>query len=222
MNKILNFYQFVNEASGKTHTVEYIMNKAGTELEKISLKLTGSSSGEVTKLLNKFVETYELLKKAQESHEEIKELLKDKVNKEFEEAVDNEKVKAGEAKFYSRLITTVSYGFTFSKYTKEKATEVEEVDYQKAFDEMMEIFPEIKEGLKEIIKNNTQIKTVIKKEIAGSIKYTHINVNEGLIEFMRGFINKFKTIFTPFGRSLKKKITAIDKKLLKIESIIRG
>ena len=68
MAHILKFSQFLNEAE-EQKKIEYVYDKAEKEVEKIIMKLSGSSSGEITKMVNKFVETYELLKEAQEAHD---------------------------------------------------------------------------------------------------------------------------------------------------------
>jgi phenylalanyl-tRNA synthetase alpha subunit len=166
----------------------------------------------MTKLMNKFVETYELLKQAQESHDEVKDVLKDKINESFTE----------ELKFVTRIINTVKYAFTFSKYTKAKEETSEVVDYKAAMNEMMEIFPDIKDGLKEIIKKHTEIKKVVKKEISGSIKYTHVTLNEGLSDILKGLITKLEGIFSSLYRSLKTIGGRIDDKFEKIDSLLKG
>jgi hypothetical protein len=211
MARVLNFTQFINEAEDQKK-IEYIYDKAGKEVEKAILNLEGSDSAQMTKLMNKFVETYELLKQAQESHDEVKDVLKDKINESFTE----------ELKFVTRIINTVKYAFTFSKYTKAKEETSEVVDYKAAMNEMMEIFPDIKDGLKEIIKKHTEIKKVVKKEISGSIKYTHVTLNEGLSDILKGLITKLEGIFSSLYRSLKTIGGRIDDKFEKIDSLLKG
>jgi len=211
MARVLNFTQFINEAEDQKK-IEYIYDKAGKEVEKAILNLEGSDSAQMTKLMNKFVETYELLKQAQESHDEVKDILKDKINESFTE----------ELKFVTRIINTVKYAFTFSKYTKAKEETSEVVDYKAAMNEMMEIFPDIKDGLKEIIKKHTEIKKVVKKEISGSIKYTHVTLNEGLSDILKGLITKLEGIFSSLYRSLKTIGGRIDDKFEKIDSLLKG
>jgi hypothetical protein len=211
MTRILKFSQFVNEAEDQKK-IEYIYDKAGKEVEKAIMTLEGSDSAQMTKLMNRFVETYELLKQAQESHEEVKEILKDKINESFPE----------ELKFITRIINTVKYAFTFSKYTKAREETSEVVDYKAAMDEMMEIFPDIKEGLKEIVKKHTEIKKVVKKEISGSIKYTHVSLNEGLSDILKGLVTKLEGIFSSLYRSLKSIGGRIDSKLERIDSLLKG
>lgn len=211
MARVLNFTQFINEAEDQKK-IEYIYDKAGKEVEKAILNLEGSDSAQMTKLMNKFVETYDLLKQAQESHDEVKEVLKDKINESFPE----------ELKFVTRIISTVKYAFTFSKYTKAKEETSEVVDYKAAMDEMMDIFPDIKDGLKEIIKKHTEIKKVVKKEISGSIKYTHVTLNEGLSDILKGLMTKLEGIFSSLYRSLKTIGGRIDAKFEKIDSLLKG
>jgi len=211
MARVLNFTQFINEAEDQKK-IEYIYDKAGKEVEKAILNLEGSDSAQITKLMNKFVETYELLKQAQESHDDVKDVLKDKINESFTE----------ELKFVTRIINTAKYAFTFSKYTKAKEETSEVVNYKAAMDEMVEIFPDIKEGLKEIIKKHTEIKKVVKKEISGSIKYTHVTLNEGLSDILKGLITKLEGIFSSLYRSLKTIGGRIDDKFEKIDSLLKG
>lgn len=211
MNNILGFSQFLNEAEQQKN-IEYIYDKAGKEVEKAVMILTGSSSGDITKLVNKFVETYDLLKEAQESHEQVKEILKDKINASFKE----------EEKFVTRIVKTVKYALTFSKYTKARSEDVEEVDYKAAIDEMMDLFPDIKEGLKDIIKKHTEIKTIVKKEITGSIKYSHINVNEGFTQILKDLVEKLEGIFKSLYKSLRDIGDRMDAKLDKINEIMKG
>jgi hypothetical protein len=211
MANVLKFSQFVNEAE-EQKKIEKIYDKAGKEVEKIIMTLEGSDSGQITRLMNKFVETYELLKEAQEAHEEVKEVLKDKINASFQE----------EERFITRIIQTVKYAFTFSKYTRERKEETEAIDYKAAMNEMMDLFPDIKEGLKEIIKKHTEIKVTIKKEISGSIKYSHINLNEGFTDVLKGFISKLEGIFSSLYRSLKSIGQKMDTKLGRIGDILEG
>jgi len=211
MANVLKFSQFINEAE-EQKKIEKIYDKAGTDVERIIMTLEGSDSGQITRLMNKFVETYELLKEAQQAHEEVKDVLKDKINASFKE----------EEKFVTRIIQTVKYAFTFSKYTKGSKEETEVVDYKAAMDEMMDLFPDIKEGLKEIIKKHTQIKTIIKKEISGSIKYSHINLNEGFTDILKGFISKLEGVFSSLYRSLKSIGEKMDTKLERIGDILEG
>lgn len=210
MAQVLKFSDFVNEAEEQKQVV-YVYDKAGKEVEKIIMELSGSSSGEITRLVNKFVETYDLLKEAQDSHEEVKEILKDKINKSFKE----------EERFITRIIKTVKYALTFTKYTKAKEEETEAVNYKEALAEMMEVFPDIKEGLNEIIKKHTEIKKVVKKEISGSIKYAHISMNEGFTDMLKGLLTKLQTIFSSLYQSLRSIGGRIDSKLEKVDDILK-
>lgn len=211
MAHVLRFTQFVNEAEDQKN-IEYIYDKAGKDVEKIIMKLSGSSSGEITRLVNKFVETHELLKEAQDAHEEVKEVLKDKINSSFKE----------EERFITRIIETVKYALTFSKYTKAKEDIKEEVNYEAAMDEIVKLFPDIKEGLNEIIKKHTEIKKVVKKEISGSIKYSHISLNEGLTDILKGLVTKLGGIFSSLYKSLKGIGRRMDAKFKKIDSLTKG
>ena len=96
------------------------------------------------------------------------------------------------------------------------------MNYAAAMDEMMEIFPDIKEGLKEIIKKHTEIKKVVKKEISGSIKYSHISLNEGLTDILKGLVTKLGDIFSSLYRSLTSIGGRIDAKFEKINDLMKG
>lgn len=210
MGIVLNFSQFIGESEDQKN-IERIYDKAGKEVERIIMTLSGSSSAEMTRLINKFVETHELLADAQKTHEEVKDILKDKINKSFEE----------EEKFITRIIQTVKYTITFSKYVREKKEKVEEVNYEAALTELMEVFPDIKEGLKDIIKKHTDIKTKIRKEASGAIKYTHIDVNEGITDLLKETLSGLKEIFTSLYRSLRRLGSSIDKKFKKIDRLMK-
>jgi hypothetical protein len=210
MSRVLNFSQFIGE-SDEQKKIEHIYDKTGKEVERIIMTLSGSSSGEITRLVNKFVETYDLLKKAQEAHDDAKEILKDSINKSFKE----------EERFITRIIKTVKYALTFSKYTKEKHEEKVEIDYNKAFKEIMEVFPEIKEGLNEIIKNHTQTVKTFKKETSGAIKYSHIDVNEGITDILKGTANALKTMFASLYRTLRRLGSSIDKKFKTLDRLMK-
>lgn len=210
MSHILNFSQFIGE-SDEQKKIEYIYDKTGKEVEKAIMTLSGSSSGEMTKLVNNFVDTYDLLKKAQDAHEGAKEILKDRINKSFKE----------EERFITRIIKTVKYSLTFSKYTKEKHDEKIEIDYDKALKEIMEVFPDIKEGLKEIIKNHTQTVKTFKKETSGAIKHSHIDVNEGITDILKGTANTLKTMFTSLYRTLRRLGSSMDKKFKTLDRLLK-
>lgn len=211
MAHVLKFSQFINE-SDEQKEITKVYDKAGENLEKVIMKLSGNQSGEITKLVNRFVETYELLKEAQESHESIKKVLKDKLNKSFDD----------EERFVTRIIETVKYALTFSKYTRKKEDKVAVVNYEAAIDEMIKIFPDIEKGLKAIIEKHTDIKTIVKEETSGAIKYSHIKMNEGITDVLKGFIKKLETVFSSLHRTLSPLVGKIDTRLAKIDGILKG
>ena len=92
MNRIMDFSRFINESIN----IDKIYDKAGIEVEKLKLTFSGQESAIVTRLVNKFVETYDLLKEAQEAHEDVKEILKDKINLSL----------TAEDKFVTKIIET--------------------------------------------------------------------------------------------------------------------
>ena len=207
----MNFARFINESKENVNIVE-IYDKAGKELEKVEATFSGQESAIVTKLVNKFVETYDLLKEAQKAHDDVKEILKDKINTSI----------SGEYKFVTRIIKTAKYAMTFSKYTKARKEETEVVDYKEAIEEMMDIFPDIKDGLKEIIKKHTKIKEIVKNEISGSIKHAHINMNEGIVQNLKDLVEKLTTIFKSLAKSLGDATDRIERKLDTINKIMKG
>ena len=211
MNRIMDFSRFINESKENVN-IDKIYDKAGIEIEKIKLTFSGQESAIVTKLVNKFVETYDLLKEAQEAHEGVKEILKDKINSSL----------TAEDKFVTKIIETAKYAMTFSKYTKARTEETEVVDYKEAIEEMMDIFPDIKDGLKEIIKKHTKIKEIVKKEIAGSIKHTHINLNEGFVQGLKDLVDKLTSMFKSLAKYLGDKTDRIESKLDRINQIMKG
>lgn len=211
MSRIMKFAQFINEAEEQIKVIP-MYGKGGDSLEKVKVEFSGNQSAQVTKMVNKFAETYELLKQAEASHEEIKQILKDKINTSLPQ----------EYIFITKIIETAKYCLTFSKYTKAREEEVETVDYKAAMDEIMDIFPDIKEGLTEIIKKHTEVKKIVKKETAGAIKYAHINLNEGISDIFTGLIDKLKGIFSSLTKSLKGVNRRIDSKLKKIDQIMKG
>jgi hypothetical protein len=210
MSHILNFSQFIGE-SDEQKKIEYIYDKTGKEVERIIMTFSGSSSGEMTKLVNNFVDTYDLLKRAQDAHERAKEILKDRANKSFKE----------EERFITRIIKTIKYTVTFSKYTKEKHDEKIQIDYDKALKEIMEVFPDIKEGLNEIIKNHTQTVNTFRKEIAGAIKHSHIDVNEGITDILKGTTNTLKILFTSLYKTLRRLGSSMDKKFKTLDHLLK-
>jgi len=211
MANVLKFSQFINESEEQV-SIERIYDKAGKELEKIIMKLTGSSSGEMTKLVNRFVETYEILEEAKKAHESVKEVLKDKINRSFKE----------EEKFVTRIIQTVKYALTFSKYVKAKEEVKEKINYDAAIAELVSVFPEIEKGLKEIIAKHTEIEKVVRNEASGAIKYSHIKINEGFTDILKGLVSKLDSIFKSLFRTLSSVNKKIDSKFENIDELMEG
>jgi hypothetical protein len=85
----------------------------------------------------------------------------------------------------------------------------------------MEVFPEIKEGLNEIIKNHTQTVKTFKKETSGAIKYSHIDVNEGITDILKGTANALKTMFASLYRTLRRLGSSIDKKFKTLDRLMK-
>ena len=200
MANVLKFSQFINESEEQV------------SIEKIIMKLTGSSSGEITKLVNRFVETYEILEEAKKAHESVKEVLKDKINKSFKE----------EERFVTRIIQTVKYALTFSKYVKAKEEVKEKINYDVAIAELVSVFPEIEKGLKEIIAKHTEIEKVVRNEASGAIKYSHIKINEGFTDILKGLVSKLDSIFKSLFRTLSSVNKKIDSKFENIDELMEG
>lgn len=211
MTHVLQFSQFLNESEEQV-SIDRVYDKAGKEVEKIIMKLSGSSSGEMTKLINKFVETYEKLEEASKAHEAVKEVLKDRINKSFTE----------EEKFITKIIQTVKYAITFSKYVRAKEEVKEKINYDAALKELISVFPEIENGLNEIIAKHTEIEKIIKKEASGAIKYSHIKVNEGFTDMLKGLVSKLEGIFKSLFRSLSTTNKKIDSKFNNINELMEG
>ena len=87
---------------------------------------------------------------------------------------------------------------------------------------MMDIFPDIKDGLKEIIKKHTKIKDMVKKEIAGSIKHSHINLNEGFVQILKDLVDTLTSMFKSLAQYLGDKTNRIESKLDRINQIMKG
>lgn len=211
MANVLKFSQFINESEEQV-SIERIYDKAGKEVEKIIMKLSGSTSGEMTRLVNKFVETYETLEEAKKAHESVKEVLKDRINKSFTE----------EEKFITRIIQTVKYALTFSKYVKAKEEVKEKINYDAALKELISVFPDIEKGLNEIIVKHTEIEKIVRNEASGAIKYSHIKINEGFTGMLKGLVSKLEDAFKSLFRSLSSINKKIDSKFDNINELMEG
>jgi DNA-binding ferritin-like protein len=207
MNNILDFYSFINE-SDEFEEIELFFDKTGTNLERANLKLKGTSSGQMTKLINEYVRTHEVYEKAQEEYEKVKKNLKDSINEKFE--INHQ--------FITRTIETMKFVITFSKSVKEKRADV--VDYQAVVEKLVEIFPEIREGLEDIKKACTEANKLISPGRSGSIKHSHIKMNEGMISSIKGILTKIKGIFSDLSNSLKKREKKIASHLKKVNKLL--
>lgn len=217
---IKNFNQFIFEARKKDdpryqYTEITKLFKTGdiseTKVTAIKLNLSAHPSGELTKLINEFVKTKDAYDAAKESHESVKEILKNTVDDAFEE----------KEIFLTRYIETKSFMFTFGKYTEEKVEKVEEKNYENIIKELLGLYPEIREGLEKIIDANTQIRDSVTKQRSGAIKVDHIkDVNEGLKDKLKGFFDKVKSIGSSLAKTLKKLSSRIDKRLNKVNNLM--
>jgi hypothetical protein len=207
MNHVLDFYQFINE-NDEFEDMELIFDKGGKELEKVKLKLKGVSSGKMSKLINEYVRTREAYDDAEAAYEKVKKDLKDSINEKFEI----------QHQFVTRVIETVKYVITFSKYVKEKREDV--IDYKAVVDQLEQLFPEIREGLEEIKKACTETNKLVSSARSGSIKHSHIKVNEGLKDSIMGIINKIKGIFSKLSKSLSRREKRIATRLKRIDALM--
>ena len=218
--KVKNFTDFVFEARKKDdpryqyNEITKLFDKgAREEVVSVELDLSSSPSAEITKLVNEFVKTKEIFDQAKESHESVKEILKNTVDESFDE----------KDKFLTRYIKTKTYLFTFSKYTQKKTEVVEKKDYEKIIEEMLSVFPDIREGLEQIIKNNTKLEEITSAERSGAIKVSHIEkVNEGMKDVFASIFDKVKKITSSLGKTLNKLTSKIDKRFSKIDKLMEN
>jgi len=210
MNHVLDYYQFVNESEGADlGDVELIFDKGGKSVERAHLSLRGNPSAQMTKLINEYVRTHDAYKEAEEEYEKVKKNLKDSINQKFDI----------QHQFITRTVETVKYLITFSKYVQEKRGDV--VDYKAVVEQLLLVFPEIREGLEEITKACTETNKLISPGRSGSIKHSHIKMNEGVASSIKGMLSKIKGIFSDLTDSLKRREKRISTRLERIKKMMK-
>lgn len=211
---ILTYSEFIAESDhpkiGSTSKIQQIYKKGTQEIEKLVLEASDSDSEIIDSMMDEFIKTKALLEEAIEAHESIKKQTKEKINEAFD----------AEQRFITRVIQTVKYTFTFSKYQKGYDKEQKTVNYESVLKDLTSLFPQINESLQEIIDKHTEVKIITKSETEGALDKTRISVNESLADFLEALAKKIRGIYEKLSNKLNKMSDKIDKKLEKYKELL--
>lgn len=196
MKKFIDFYKEL-EASlveDRKEDIKYTPYKKGLmkiaaipeETDSIVAELKENEAGQVTKIVNKFVE---LQDKAEQVDEEIKKMRPDLERLDLDYFNLDPLTKATDA-VYTRFLKTGKVALQFSKMIAKEKDEAKIEDVKKAFDDIAELIlenmPTLIDQLEEIRKATIKVKTTEPKRLIRAEK-----MEEGFMDKLKAAAEKF-------------------------------
>jgi hypothetical protein len=211
---VLTYSEFLLEAEehkmGSSSKIQEVYKKGTKEIDRLIMEASGTDSEIIDSMMDEFIKTKALMEEAVTTHELVKKQTKGKINEAFD----------AEQRFITRVIQTVKYTFTFSKYIKGHEKEQKTVNYESVLKDLTSLFPQINEALQEIIEKHTEVKTVTKSEIEGSLDRSRIELNESLADILESIAKKIRGIYVKLANKLNKVSDKIDAKLEKYKELV--
>lgn len=172
-------------------------------LDRVTVELTGSESGVMSRLTTR----YSRLDKAAKLMQEKRNVLNEEMKKVAESLFD------AEDEVLTRVVDTVSYTITLSKAEKaESKSPTKKVDYAAIVKELGEMIPELQAKIEEITEKYTEIvqpKDTPMKLIVKS------KLDEGLTTFAKSLVKSFKEMLKSiksWGKDYDKRLATLKKK----------
>ena len=175
-------------------------------LDRVTVELTGSESGVMSRLTTRYSRLDKAAKLMQEKRNQLNEDMKQVVESLFD----------AEDEVLTRVVDTVSYTITLSKAEKaESKAPKKSVDYAAIVKELSEMIPELQAKIEEITEKYTEIvqpKDTPMKLIVKS------KLDEGLTAFARGLVKSFKEMLKSiksWGKGYDKRLNSLKAKIAK-------
>jgi len=188
----MKYSNLITEARSKD--LEYTEKKVKGLVDRVTVTLGGHYSGMITKLANEYIELSEAIDQLSTRQSELN--LKAKEEGEYLFDAEDEVL--------TRVIDTVSATLTISKKIVDKKSSV---DMDKVVSDLIELMPELKDKVEEIIKANTKISEV-EKSPRLTIK-SKVTEAANPIQAVRNFVSKATSYFHNWSNSYKSRLDAI-------------
>lgn len=179
---------------GRSKDLEYTEKKVKGLVDRVTVTLGGQYSGIITKLANEYNELGATIDQLSQRRDELNLRAKEEGEYLFD----------AEDEVLTRVIDTVSATLTISKKIVDKKSSV---DMDKVVSDLVELMPELKEKIDEIIKANTKI-TELEKSPRLTIKSKVSEAFEPM-NVIKNFISKATAYFSNWSDSYKSRLDNI-------------
>ena len=182
---------------------EYVETRVKNALTKVTLYLKGNDSAVMTKLLTRY--------KRLDRQYKLLEIRRNELNKQVKAVADS--IFDAHDAVATRIITTVSETITLTKQVLASEKQpTKKVDYEKAFNELAKLVPELGDKVEEIVEQCTEL--IPPKDTPSTLRYTS-KVEEGISDAIKAMVAKARA-FTKemfnWGKRYDAKLAAFAKK----------
>lgn len=173
------------------------LDKTLKQLDRVTVELTGTESGVMSRLTKRYERLDRSAKLLKEKRDELNIKMKD-VSEDFFAAEDA---------VLTRVVDTVSFTVTLSKAEKgaDKPKKVE-IDYAAIVQELSNLLPELEEQIKAVTAKYTSVTDAADSPVKLIVKAK--KVDEGIMDTLKGWVNKVFAWATGYD----KKLAALKKK----------
>lgn len=198
---------FVRELfEARNPKLTYTEKQVKKVLDRVTVELTGSESGVMSRLTTRYSRLDKAAKLMQEKRNQLNEDMKQVVESLFD----------AEDEVLTRVVDTVSYTITLSKAEKaESKAPKKSVDYAAIVKELSEMIPELQAKIEEITEKYTEIVQPKDTPIKLIVKS---KLDEGLTAFARGLVKSFKEVLKSiksWGKGYDKRLNSLKAKIAK-------
>ena len=175
-------------------------------LDRVTVELTGSESGVMSRLTTRYSRLDKAAKLMQEKRNQLNEDMKQVVESLFD----------AEDEVLTRVVDTVSYTITLSKAEKaESKAPKKSIDYAAIVKELGEMIPELQAKIEEITEKYTEVVQPKDTPVKLIVKS---KLDEGLTAFARGLVKSFKEMLKSiksWGKGYDKRLNSLKAKIAK-------
>lgn len=198
---------FVRELfEARNPKLTYTEKQVKKVLDRVTVELTGSESGVMSRLTTRYSRLDKAAKLMQEKRNQLNEDMKQVVESLFD----------AEDEVLTRVVDTVSYTITLSKAEKaESKAPKKSVDYAAIVKELGEMIPELQAKIEEITEKYTEIVQPKDTPVKLIVKS---KLDEGLTAFARGLVKSFKEMLRSiksWGKGYDKRLNSLKAKIAK-------
>jgi hypothetical protein len=178
-----------------------INKKVGAAIDKVTVALNGNQSAKFTKISREFSRLKTAAEKLADRQGKLNAYIKDEALALFD----------AEDEIYTRVVETVSMVIQLSKTPVPAGPKTEIItDYDKIIAGVLELVPELREQIEELIKTNTEIKTTEPKPGVAKSPALSVKVNEGIdFKTMKNIVKVAFSKVRTWARSFDKKLSKL-------------